>query len=44
MPVHGTAIFKAMQHSARIDWDYNVPRDASQKYLRNHLNWTFEAE
>jgi len=38
------AVFAAMQHGVRTDWDYNVPRDASQEYVRNHLDWTVQAE
>ena len=38
------AVFAAMQHGACTDWDYNVPRDASQEYVRNHLDWTVQAK
>jgi choline-sulfatase len=29
----------AMQAGPRQDWDYNPPRDASQQYVRNHMDW-----
>ena len=25
-------------------WDYNPPRDASQEYVRNHMDWTVAAQ
>jgi len=39
-----TAVFEAMQHGARTDWDYNPPRDAANEYVRNHMDWTVAAE
>ena len=38
------AVFEAMQNGARTDWDYNPPRDASNEYVRNHMDWTEAAE
>jgi choline-sulfatase len=37
------AVFAAMQSGARTDWDFNPPRDASQEYVRNHMDWTVQA-
>ena len=37
------AVFVAMQSGARTDWDFNPPRDASQEYVRNHMDWTVQA-
>ena len=37
------AVFDAMQIGLRADWDYNPPRDASQEYVRNHMDWTVQA-
>ena len=37
------AVFDAMQSGLRADWDYNPPRDASQEYVRNHMDWTVQA-
>ena len=37
------AIHAAMQSGERVDWDYNPPRDASQEYVRNHMDWTVAA-
>ena len=39
-----TAVFEAMQKGKRTDWDYNPPRDASNEYVRNHMDWTVAAE
>ena len=39
-----TAVFEAMQQGKRTDWDYNPPRDASNEYVRNHMDWTVAAE
>jgi len=30
----------AMQAGAGEHWDYNPPSDASQQYVRNHMDWT----
>jgi len=38
------AVFEAMQHGARTDWDHNPRRDASEEYVRNHIDWTVAAE
>ena len=32
-----------MQAHAPEHWDYNPPRDASQEYVRNHMDWTVTA-
>ena len=37
------AVHAAMQAGQRVDWDYNPPRDASQEYVRNHMDWTVAA-
>lgn len=37
------AVHEAMQAGQRVDWDYNPPRDASQEYVRNHMDWTVAA-
>ena len=34
------AVYGAMQQGLRADWDYNPPRDASEEYVRNHMDWT----
>ena len=34
------AIHAAMQSGMRADWDYNPPRNASEEYVRNHMDWT----
>lgn len=34
----------AMVAGAGEDWDYNPPSDASQQYVRNHMDWTEAAE
>lgn len=33
----------AMEAGAGEDWDYNPPSDASQQYVRNHMDWTVAA-
>ena len=33
------AVNEAMVAGASTHWDYNPPRDASQEYVRNHLDW-----
>jgi len=38
------ALHAAMQAGAGEAWDYNPPRDASQEYVRNHMDWTETAE
>ncbi len=34
------ALHSAMEAGAGEAWDYNPPSDASQKYVRNHMDWT----
>ena len=38
------ALHAAMEAGAGEDWDYNPPRDATQEYVRNHMDWTVAAE
>lgn len=38
------AVYAAMQSGALTHWDYNPPRDASNEYVRNHMDWTEAAE
>ena len=38
------AIHAAMEAGAAEPWDYNPPKDASQHYVRNHMDWTVAAE
>lgn len=38
------AIYKAMEKDGGVHWDYNPPREASQEYVRNHMDWTVAAE
>ncbi len=33
----------AMEAGAGEDWDYDPPSDASQQYVRNHMDWTVAA-
>ena len=37
------AVHAAMEAGKLISWDYNPPRDASQEYVRNHMDWTVAA-
>ncbi len=37
------AVHAAMEAGAVAHWDYNPPRDASQEYVRNHMDWTVAA-
>jgi len=37
------ALHAAMEAGAGEDWDYNPPRDASNEYVRNHMDWTVAA-
>jgi len=37
------ALNAAMQAGAGEDWDYDPPSDASQQYVRNHMDWTVAA-
>ena len=34
----------AMEAGAGEAWDYTPPRDASQEYVRNHMDWTVAAQ
>jgi len=34
------ALHAAMEAGAGEAWDYNPPSDASQQYVRNHMDWT----
>ncbi len=38
------ALHAAMQAGAADHWDFNPPSDASQQYVRNHMDWTVAAE
>ena len=38
------ALHAAMEAGAGEPWDYNPPSDASQQYVRNHMDWTVAAE
>lgn len=37
------AVHAAMELGGITSWDYNPPRDASQEYVRNHVDWTVAA-
>ncbi len=37
------AVHAAMEAGLLTPWDYNPPRDASQEYVRNHMDWTVAA-
>ncbi len=37
------ALHAAMEAGASTAWDYTPPRDASQEYVRNHMDWTIVA-
>ena len=37
------AVHAAMGAGKLVSWDYNPPRDASQEYVRNHMDWTVAA-
>ena len=37
------AVHAAMGIGAITKWDYNPPRDASNEYVRNHMDWTVTA-
>ena len=37
------AVHLAMQQGALTSWDYQPPRDASQEFVRNHIEWTVMA-
>jgi len=38
------ALHAAMEHGDADHWDYNPPSDASQQYVRNHMDWTVAAK
>ncbi|MEO0771740.1 MAG: choline-sulfatase [Pseudomonadota bacterium] len=37
------ALHEAMASGSGQHWDYNPPSDASQQYVRNHMDWTVAA-
>ena len=37
------AVQAAMQEGARVQWDFNPPRDAGEEYVRNHMDWPVAA-
>ena len=37
------ALHAAMEAGAADHWDYNPPSEASQQYVRNHMDWTVAA-
>ena len=37
------ALYAAMEAAGGEHWDYNPPSDASQQYVRNHMDWTVAA-
>ena len=38
------ALHAAMEAGASESWDYDPPSNASQKYVRNHMDWTLAAK
>lgn len=38
------AIHKSMEAGLMTSWDYQPVRDASQEFVRNHMDWTVAAE
>ena len=36
-------LYEAMSSGKHEAWDYNPPSDASQQYVRNHMDWTIAA-
>ena len=38
------ALHAAMANGEADHWDYNPPSDASNQYVRNHMDWTVAAE
>lgn len=38
------AVFEAMQHGVRTDWDHNPQRDAFEEHVRNHIDWIGAAQ
>lgn len=37
------AVHAGMSAGRRVDWDYQPRRDASEEYVRNHMDWTVAA-
>ena len=37
---HRRSVYQAMSSGVIPSWDYNPPRDASQQYVRNHMDWS----
>ena len=37
------AVHAGMSVGRRVDWDYQPSRDASEEYVRNHMDWTVAA-
>jgi len=37
------SLYEAMSSGKLEAWDYNPPSDASQQYVRNHMDWTIAA-
>ena len=37
-------LYASMNTGALTSWDYQPPRDASNEYVRNHMDWTVAAE
>jgi choline-sulfatase len=37
------SVYNAMQYGGLTAWDYTPPRDASNEYVRNHMDWTVTA-
>ena len=37
------SVYNAMQYGGLTAWDYTPPRDASNEYVRNHMDWTVAA-
>ncbi|MEM7799564.1 MAG: choline-sulfatase [Chloroflexota bacterium] len=38
------AVHQAMELGPLLSWDYHPQRDASQEYVRNHIDWTEAAD
>ena len=38
------AVHAAMEQGLMVSWDYQPRRDASQEFVRNHMDWTVAAE
>ena len=37
------AVHAGMSVGRRVDWDFQPRRDASEEYVRNHMDWTVAA-